>query len=244
MDPLLAEFVGTFILILLGVGVVANVILNGTKGNGGGWIVITTAWALAVFIAVAVAGPFSGAHINPAVSVGLAIAGQFEWAMVLPYCAMQVLGGIAGAAVVWLMHKDHFDISEDKSTKLGVFATAPAIRNYPVNLLSEAVGTFILIFVILFFTPAALGDENATPVGLGSLGAIPVAFLVWGIGLSLGGTTGYAINPARDLGPRLAHWILPISGKGSSDWSYSWVPVIGPLLGAAVAALVFLMLKV
>ncbi|CAM4122110.1 MIP/aquaporin family protein [Gillisia limnaea] len=244
MNPLIAEFIGTFILILLGVGVVANVILKGTKGYGSGWIVITTGWALAVFIAVAVAGPYSGAHINPAVSVGLAIAGLFDWAMVLPYCAMQILGGMAGAAVVWLMHKDHFDLSEDQRIKLGVFATAPAIRNYPVNIISEIVGTFILIFVILFFTPAVLEDQTSTPIGLGTLGALPVAFLVWGIGLSLGGTTGYAINPARDLGPRLAHWILPIKGKGGSDWSYSWVPVVGPLLGSALAAFTFLMLQI
>lgn len=221
----------------------ANVILKGTKGNGGGWIVISTAWALAVFIAVVVAAPYSGAHINPAVSVGLALAGQFEWSKVLPYCAMQFLGAATGSAIVWLMHKDHFDQTPDQPTKLGVFATGPAIRNYPINLFSEVVGTFVLIFVILYFTPAAMGDETGTPVGLGSLGAIPVAFLVWGIGLSLGGTTGYAINPARDLGPRFVHWVLPIDGKGDSDWPYSWVPVVGPLLGAALAALVFVAIQ-
>lgn len=244
MHPLLAEFIGTAILMLLGVGVVANVILKGTKGHGSGWIVITTAWALGVFVAVAVAGPYSGAHINPAVTVGLAIAGQFEWAMVLPYCLVQLLGGTTGAAIVWLMHIDHFNETPDQPTKLGVFATAPAIRNYPVNLINEIVGTFLLIFVILFFTPAALGDQEATPVGLGSLGALPVAFLVWGIGLSLGGTTGYAINPARDLGPRISHWILPIKGKGHSDWAYSWVPVVGPLIGAALAAFCFLIIQI
>lgn len=243
MNPLLAEFIGTAILILLGVGVVANVILKGTKGHGGGWIVITTAWALGVFIAVSVAGPYSGAHINPAVTLGLAVAGQFEWAMVLPYWLMQLLGAATGAAVVWIMNVDHFNNTPEKSTKLGVFATAPAIKNYPLNLISEIVGTFLLIFVILFFTPAALGDENSTPVGLGSLGALPVAFLVWGIGLSLGGTTGYAINPARDLGPRITHWILPIKGKGHSDWEYSWVPVLGPFIGAALAAVSFLLIQ-
>ena len=243
MHELLAEYIGTALLTLLGGGVVANVILKGTKGNGGGWMVISTAWALAVFIAVVVAGPYSGAHINPAVSVGLALAGQFEWSKVLPYSLMQILGAATGASLVWLMHKDHFDITHDQSVKLGVFATAPAIRNYPVNLLSEIIGTFVLIFVILYFTPAVMEDEEATPVGLGSLGAIPVAFLVWGIGLSLGGTTGYAINPARDLGPRLAHWILPIRGKGHCDWAYSWVPVVGPLLGAAIAAFLFLLIQ-
>lgn len=239
MNPLLAEFIGTALLILLGAGVVANVILEGTKGQGGGWIVITTGWALGVFIGVVVAGPHSGAHLNPAVSVGLALAGQFEWANILPYTIMQILGAITGACIVYIMHKDHFDLTPNKDLKLGVFATAPAIRNYPINLFSEIIGTFVLIFVILYFTPAAMGDENNTPVGLGSLGAIPVAFLVWVIGLSLGGTTGYAINPARDLGPRMAHWFLPIKEKGQSDWSYSWVPVIGPFVGAALAALTF-----
>ncbi len=244
MNPLIAEFIGTGLLILIGGGVVANVILEGTKGNGGGWIVITTAWALGVFIGVAVAGPHSGAHLNPAVSVGLAIAGKFEWSKVIPYGIMQMLGASIGAALVWVMYKDHFDLTACQETKLSVFATGPAIRNYPINLVSEIIGTFVLIFVILYFTPAAMEDELKTPVGLGSLGALPVAFLVWGIGLSLGGTTGYAINPARDLGPRIAHWLLPIKGKGTSDWSYSWVPVFGPFLGAAIAALIFVFLKV
>ncbi|MGY5848794.1 MIP/aquaporin family protein [Salegentibacter sp. F14] len=243
MHPYLAEFIGTGLLTLMGVGVVANVILKGTKGNGSGWIVITTAWALGVFAGVVVAGPYSGAHINPAVSLGLAIAGKFDWNQVLPYSLMQMLGAMTGAGLVWLMHKDHFDVTEDKSTKLGVFATAPAIRNYSVNIVSEIVGTFVLLFVILFFTPAELGDSKGTPVGLGSLGAIPVTFLVWGIGLSLGGTTGYAINPARDLGPRITHWLLPIKDKGPSDWSYSWIPIIGPLVGGAVAAIIFLIIQ-
>lgn len=244
MNPLLAEFIGTALLILIGGGVVANVILEGTKGNGGGWMVITTAWALGVFIGVAFAGPHSGAHLNPAVSVGLAIAGKFEWIKVFPYGLMQLLGASVGATLVWLMYKDHFELTMDQATKLGVFATGPAIRNYPSNLISEIVGTFVLIFVILYFTPAAMEDELKTPVGLGSLGALPVAFLVWGIGLSLGGTTGYAINPARDLGPRIAHWLLPIKGKGHSDWAYSWVPVFGPFMGAALAALIFNFLQV
>ncbi len=242
MHPYIAEFIGTALLTLFGVGVVANVILKGTKGYGGGWIVITTGWALGVFAGVVVAGPHSGAHINPAVSMSLAIAGLFEWNQVLPYTVMQMLGAATGAALVWLMHKDHFDATDYKPTKLGVFATAPAIRNYPINLVSEIVGTFVLIFVILFFTPAELGDPSGTPVGLGSLGAIPVTFLVWGIGLSLGGTTGYAINPARDLGPRVAHWLLPIKDKGTSDWAYSWIPIIGPLFGAALAAVIFLII--
>jgi glycerol uptake facilitator protein len=240
MNPLVAEFVGTALLLLIGSGVVANVILEGTKGQGGGWMMITTAWALGVFIGVVVAGPYSGAHLNPAVSIGLAIAGKFEWANVLPYSLMQVLGAGTGAACVWLMYKDHFELTQDTGTKLAVFSTGPSIRNYPVNLVSEVIGTFVLIFVILYFSPAALEDDSHTPVGLGSLSAIPVAFLVWGIGLGLGGTTGYAINPARDFGPRVVHALLPIRGKGPSDWGYSWVPVIGPILGAALAALAFL----
>lgn len=244
MHPLLAEFIGTGLLTLMGTGVVANVILNGTKGQGGGWIVICTAWALGVFIGVVVAGPYSGAHLNPAVSVGLAMAGQFEWSQVLTYSLMQMLGAIMGSSLVWVIHKDHFDVTPDPLTKLSVFATGPAIRNYPINLFSEVIGTFVLIFVILYFTPAAMGDEQGTPVGLGSLGALPVAFLVWGIGLSLGGTTGYAINPARDFGPRVVHWLLPISGKGTSDWAYSWVPVVGPLLGAMIAALLFMFIQI
>jgi glycerol uptake facilitator protein len=244
MNPLLAEFIGTALLILIGGGVVANVILEGTKGYGGGWIVITTAWALGVFIGVAVAGPHSGAHLNPAVSVGLALAGKFEWAKVLPYSILQLAGAATGASLVWLMYKDHFDLTLDKASKLGVFATGPAIRNYPINMVSEVIGTFVLIFVILYFTPAAMEDEMKTPVGLGSLGAVPVAFLVWGIGLSLGGTTGYAINPARDLGPRIAHWLLPIRDKGASDWSYSWVPVVGPFLGAALAAFLYIFIQI
>lgn len=243
MDPLLAEFIGTGLLILMGNGVVANALLQDTKGHGSGWMVITTGWALGVYIGVVVAGPYSGAHINPAVSLGLAIAGQFQWSLVLPYTAAQLLGAAAGAGLVWLMHKDHFDRTPDAGAKLGVFATAPAIRNYPINLVCEVIGTFVLIFVILYFTPATLVDERSTVVGLGSLGALPVALLVWVIGLSLGGTTGYAINPARDLGPRLTHWLLPITGKGHSDWAYSWVPVFGPLLGAALAALAFLAIQ-
>lgn len=242
MHPYLAEFIGTGFLILLGVGVVANVILKDTKGNNSGWMVITTAWALAVFVGVSIAAPYSGAHLNPAVSVGLAMAGQFEWSEVLPYSLMQMLGAIVGASLTWLMYKDHFDITEDQGIKLGVFSNTPAIRNYKSNLLSEVIGTFVLVFVVLHFAPAALEDAVQTPVGLGSLGAIPVAFLVWVIGLSLGGTTGYAINPARDLGPRIAHALLPIKGKGSNDWGYAWVPVLGPLIGGLLAGLAFLLI--
>lgn len=243
MTPFVAEIIGTALLLLLGGGVVANVILQGTKGQNGGWMVITTGWALAVFVGVVVAGPYSGAHINPAVTLALAIAGKFEWGQVLPYVVAQMLGAGLGAALVWVMYRDHFKQTEDPGTKLGVFSTIPAIRNLPSNLFSEVLGTFALVLVILYTTGAELQDPTNTPIGLGSLGAIPVAFLVWVIGLALGGTTGYAINPARDLAPRLVHAVLPIEGKGSSDWSYAWVPVIGPLAGASLAAGLFLVLQ-
>ena len=236
MTAFTAEFIGTFLLILLGCGVVANVILKGTKGHGSGWIVITTGWAFAVYIGVVVAAPYSGAHINPAVSIGLAIAGKFPWAHVPYYIISQVLGAMAGAFVVWLMHKDHFDLTGETGIKLAVFSTAPAIPNTFRNLLSEAVGTFVLVFTVLYFTDATL-SEPETVIGLGSLGALPVALVVWGIGLSLGGTTGYAINPARDLGPRIVHALLPFKNKDSSGWGYSWIPVVGPIAGAGIAAL-------
>lgn len=242
MNEITAEFIGTMFLILLGNGVVANVVLTGTKGNNGGWIVITTAWALAVFVGVVIAAPFSTAHLNPAVSIGLAIAHKFSWAKVPAYVGAQMLGAMAGQTLVWLVYKDHYAVTEDKGAKLATFCTGPAIRKVSSNLISEIIGTFVLIFVIFYFSDAMIG--KSTPIGLGSLGAIPVAFLVWVIGLSLGGTTGYAINPARDLGPRIMHAILPVSNKGSSDWSYSWIPVVGPLIGAALAALAFLWLKI
>ncbi|MDO7743898.1 MAG: aquaporin family protein [Pedobacter sp.] len=241
MTPFIAEFIGTMLLILLGDGVVANVILNETKGKDSGWMVITTAWGLAVFIAVTVAGPYSGAHLNPAVTLGLAIIGKFPWADVPMYISAQFLGGCMGAFLVWVMYLDHFKRTTSQSTILGVFSTIPAIRNYTSNMVSEIVGTFVLIFTIFYITGAEI-TPTKVPVGLGSVGAIPVAFLVWVIGLSLGGTTGYATNPVRDLAPRLMHAILPIKGKGSSDWAYSWVPVLGPLIGSGIAALIYLQL--
>lgn len=241
MTPFVAELIGTALLIALGCGVVANVVLDKTKGQGGGWIVITTAWAFAVYVGVVVAGPYSGAHINPAVTLGLALAGSFDWAEVPAYLLAQLLGAMLGAAVVWITYKDHFDITEDKSLKLVVFSTIPAIRNYSSNLFSEIIGTFILVFTVLFFSDASvLATEEV--IGLGSLGALPVALLVWSIGLSLGGTTGYAINPARDLGPRLVHALFPIKNKGGSDWAYSWVPVVGPFLGGSAAAALYIIL--
>ena len=238
MTPFVAEFLGTALLILLGNGVVANVVLNGTKGNGGGWIAITTAWALAVFVAVVVAGPYSGAHLNPAVTIGLAIVGKFDWAMVPVYMLAQLLGAMTGSLFVWLKYIDHFKATEDKGLKLASFSTGPAIKNNVANLFSEIIGSFVLLFVIFHITSAEIVDTKA-PLGLGSIGAIPVMFLVWAIGLSLGGTTGYAINPVRDLGPRIMHSILPVAGKGSSEWSYAWIPITGPIIGASLGALLF-----
>ncbi|HYG40031.1 MAG TPA: MIP/aquaporin family protein [Cytophagales bacterium] len=243
MSEFSAELIGTMFLILLGNGVVANVVLTGTKGNNGGWIVITTAWALAVFTGVVIAGPYSGAHLNPAVTIGLAIAGKFSWGKVLSFVLAQLIGAMLGSFLVWLIYKDHFAATQDPNLKLAAFSTSPAIKNNFSNLISEVVGTFVLIFVIFHFTEGQLGPEK-TPIGLGSLGAIPVTFLVWVIGLSLGGTTGYAINPVRDLGPRIMHTILPIPDKGKSNWSYAWVPIVGPIIGAAIAAFLFLFFSV
>ena len=242
MSEFTAEFLGTMFLILLGTGVVANVVLKGTKGNNAGWMVITTGWALAVFVGVVVAAPYSGAHLNPAVTLGLAIAGKFSWAKAPLYMAAQILGAIVGSMLMWVVYKHHFNATTDPDAQLAVFSTGPAIQNRIFNLLSEIVGTFVLVFVVFYFTNAEIVDDG-TLIGLGSLGALPVAFLVWAIGLGLGGTTGYAINPARDLGPRIAHALLPIKEKGSSNWKYAWIPVIGPLIGGAVAALLFLLMN-
>jgi glycerol uptake facilitator protein len=241
MTPFIAEIIGTMLMILLGNGVVANVVLTGTKGNNSGWIVITTAWAFAVFVGVVVAGPISGAHLNPIVTLGLAIVGKFAWSQVTSYILAQMIGAMVGAFLVWLSHKDHFAATDDEGGKLACFSTGPAIRNYSSNLISEIIGTFVLIFVIFYLAGpdvhiAAAADAK---IGLGSIGALPVAILVWAIGLSLGGTTGYAINPARDLGPRIIHSLLL---KGTSDWSYAWVPIVGPIIGSSLAAFCYLML--
>jgi len=238
----IAEIIGTMLLILLGNGVVANVVLKGTKGNNSGWIVITTGWALAVFVGVLVAGPYSGAHINPAVTFGLAIAGKISWSIVPEYVGGQMVGAMLGAFLVWLMYKDHFKATDDEPLKLACFSTGPAIRKTFSNLISEIIGTFVLMFVIFYLAGPTIdvtADLDAK-IGLGSIGALPVALLVWVIGLSLGGTTGYAINPARDLGPRIMHAFLPFKGK--SDWGYAWIPVVGPLVGAAIAVFVFQLL--
>jgi glycerol uptake facilitator protein len=241
---MLGEFVGTMLLIVLGDGVVANVLLAKSKGQGSGWMVIATGWGFAVFFGVAVVARVSGAHLNPAVSVGLATAGLFPWASVPGYIVAQMLGALAGAIVVWLAYLPHWKVTEDAELKRAVFCTAPAIRNFPANFLSEVIGTFVLLFGVLAmkgaFEPSPSGAS--IPMNLGALGAIPIAVLVWAIGLSLGGQTGYAINPARDLGPRIAHAILPIPGKAGNDWTYSWIPVAAPLVGGALAAGAYLAL--
>lgn len=243
MTPFIAEILGTMVMILLGNGVVANVNLKGTNGNSSGWIVITTAWAFAVFVGVTIAGPVSGAHLNPVVTLGLALIGKFSWSLVPTYILGEMIGAMLGAFLVWLSHKDHFAATEDEGAKLSCFSTGPAIKNNVSNLLSEAIATFVLIFSIFYIAGPSLNiasDTNAA-IGLGTIGALPVAIVVWAIGLSLGGTTGYAINPARDLGPRIMHAILPI--KGSSNWGYAWIPIVGQIIGASLAAALYLTLN-
>ena len=231
MNNFLFELIGTAFLILLGDGVVANVLLHKTKGNNSGWLVIAFGWAIAVFVGVYISAAQSGAHLNPAVTIGLAVAGKFSWALVPGYIAAQFAGAMIGAFLVWIAYKQHFDETADAGTKLAVFCNSPAIPHITFNLVTEIIGTFALVFGVFFISG---GD-----VKLGALDALPVALLVLGIGLSLGGPTGYAINPARDLGPRIMHFILPIKNKGNSDWHYSWIPVVGPVIGGVLAALVF-----
>jgi len=221
------EILGTAMLLLLGCGVVANVALTKTKGNGGGFLLVNFGWALGVYAGVYVAFP-TGAHLNPAVTLSQLMLGNIDFSHAVAYWAAEMIGAFLGAVVCWLAYKQHFDEEPDPANKLGVFSTGPAIRSVPWNLVTEVIGTFVLIFVILVF--------GGTPTQVGPLA---VALLVLAIGASLGGPTGYAINPARDLGPRIAHFVLPIRGKGSSDWGYSWIPVVGPLVGAAIAVLVY-----
>ena len=232
MSPFLGEFIGTMLLIIMGDGVVANVVLNKTKGNNSGWIVITFGWAMAVFLGVYASTALDGkGHLNPAVTIAMALFTDFDKSLV-PICiAAQFAGAIVGAIIVWLSYKQHFDETHDNNAKLAVFCTSPAIRNVLYNLITEIVGTFILVFGAMAM--------SKPEYKLGALDALPVALLVLSIGLSLGGPTGYAINPARDLGPRIAHFILPIKNKGNSDWGYSWIPVIGPVLGALLAAYLY-----
>lgn len=226
-----AEFFGTLILILFGAGVVANVSLKDSKAKDGGWIVVTAAWGFGVAVAAYITGWVSGAHLNPALTIGLAAIGDFEWALVPGYIVAQILGAMAGAALVFLAFRDHFNITDDPDAKLGIFCTAPAIRNTASNLITEIIGTAILVIGILGIT----SPNNE----MGALGTLLVGILVWAIGLSLGGPTGYAINPARDLGPRIAHALLPIKGKRDGDWGYAWIPVVGPIIGGVIGAFVY-----
>lgn len=247
MNPFLAEIIGTALLILFGNGVVANVCLAKTKGNSSGWIVIAAGWGIAVFIGAFCADSFSGAHLNPAVSVAMLVAGKLTLIKTIEYVTAQMIGAMVGAVLVYLFYQEHFRATEDADAKLACFCTSPNIRNLRQAFLCEAVGTFALLLPIFMMVTPSLKNsvESSDPgpvLGMGTLGLIPVGVLVFGIGLSLGGTTGYAINPARDLGPRLVHALLPIPGKRDSDWEYSWVPVIGPVVGGVVAALVYLVL--
>jgi glycerol uptake facilitator protein len=233
MNAFFAEFFGTAIILVFGGGVVANVLLSKTKGNNSGWIVITFGWAVGVFTGVLIAAPFSGAHLNPAVTLALVIANKFSANLLPMYICAQLLGAMFGSFLVWLAYKKHFDETTDADSKLAVFVTAPNIRSYGYNVLTEAIGTYVLSLAVLYMAKPE--------VGLGALNALPVSIVVLGLGLSMGGPTGYAINPARDFGPRIMHFLLPIHGKRDSDWAYAWVPIVGPFLGASLAALMFLL---
>ncbi|SQC06613.1 glycerol uptake facilitator protein [Clostridium perfringens] len=230
MASLLAELIGTMLLIILGDGVVANVVLKKTKGNSSGWIVITTGWALAVAIPAAIFTSVSGALFNPALTIALAIVGQFTWSQVIPYIIAQLLGAFLGAVVVYITYYNHFEETEDQNSKLGVFCTIPEIEDHKINFLTEFIGTFVLTFAVL-----GIGAQN---IDYG-VKVIIIGCLIWAIGLSLGGPTGYAINPARDFGPRLAHFLLPIPRKGSSKWEYAWIPIVAPIIGAICGSLVY-----
>lgn len=241
MQTLLAEAIGTMLLVLLGDGVVANVVLNRTKGQNGGWIVITVGWGVAVAMAVYAVGRISGAHLNPAVTIGLAVIGSFSWGEVPGYIVAQLIGAFVGGVLVWLAYLPHWKFTADPASKLAVFATGPAVRNTSANFITEVLGTAVLVFGILAIAANAQtlskpGDVDLSFVFSRGLQPLLVGVLVLGIGLSLGGPTGYAINPARDLGPRLAHAILPIPSRGGSDWGYSWIPVVAPIIGGIFGA--------
>jgi glycerol uptake facilitator protein len=244
MTPFLSEFLGTFVLLFLGIGVVANVSLQHTLASGssatGKWILITTAWGFAVFFGVIVSGEYSGAHLNPAVTVGLAAANKFAWSQVPAYILAQFLGAMAGAVMAYLFYKDHIDSTEDEGIIKGCFSTGPAIRNTTNNFISESVGTFMLVFLIFFIASPFLEIDGVEQVqyGIGSMDAFPVGVLVWLIGMALGGTTGYAINPARDLGPRIIYTLLR-GKKAKPDWPYAWIPVFAPLFGGAIAGVLY-----
>lgn len=237
MNVYVFEFIGTAMLILLGNGVVANLVLKNTKGANSGWVGISVAWGIAVFCGVFISADVSGAHLNPAVTIGFAVAGKFNWALVPGYFIAQLLGAMMGNLLVWLTYKKQYDSTTDASAILATFSTSPAVRNPFWNFMTEVIGTFTLVFGVFFIAGGNFANE---PISLGALDALPVALLVMGIGFGLGGPTGYAINPARDLGPRILHMLLPLKHKGKSDWGYAWIPVLGPLVGGSIAALVFL----
>jgi glycerol uptake facilitator protein len=244
METLLAETIGTMVLVLLGDGVVANVLLARSKGHNSGWIVITVGWGVAVAIAVYAVGRISGGHLNPAVTIALASIGSFPWADVPGYIAAQMIGAFLGAALVWLAYLPHWELTPDAGVKLGVFATGPAVNSPIPNVITEIIGTAVLLFGVLAIAANAQtlvrpGDVDLSVVFSRGLQPLLVGILVLGIGLSLGGPTGYAINPARDLGPRLAHAVLPIAGKGGSGWDYAWIPVFAPIVGGILGALMF-----
>jgi glycerol uptake facilitator protein len=231
MTPFLAEFIGTTMMMIIGNGVVANVVLPKTKGNNGGLISIVLGWTLAVFVGVYISSSSSGAHLNPAVTIAFATAGKFDWSLVPMYLLAQLLGSMLGAFLVWMVYKDHFNACENAADQLACFSTGPSIRKLPQNFIVETLATFIFITGIFYLKPA--GSE------IGSFSALPVALLVAGIGFGIGGPTGWAINPARDLGPRIMHFVLPIKGKGPSDWGYAAIPVFGPIVGGILAAIIY-----
>jgi glycerol uptake facilitator protein len=243
MQAYIGEFIGTMILIILGDGVVAGVLLRNSKAENSGWIVITFGWGMAVAVAVYCVGQFSGAHINPAVTIAFAVTGGLPWADVVPYIIAQFLGAFVGAVIVWLAYLPHWPETEDEGLKLGVFCTAPAIYNTPANVITEIIGTFVLVFGVsgIVANAGAVSGQAATVIGSG-INPLLVGLLVLGIGLSLGGPTGYAINPARDLGPRIAHAVLPIAGKGGNDWGYAWIPVVAPVIGGILGAVTWVIL--
>ena len=230
------ELIGTMVMVLMGDGVCACVTLNKSKGQNGGWIVVTIAWGLAVMCGVLIAGPYTGAHLNPAVTLGLAISGFFSWNLVLIYVLGQMIGGLLGGVLVWLFYRNHYDATPDPDAKLGTFCTVPAIRNYRQNLLCEVIATLVLVVTIIAF------NDKGNKAGLAALGPVPVTLLIIALGMSLGGPTGYAMNPARDLSPRIAHAIVPMKNKRDSDWAYAWVPVLGPMIGGTIAGLLGIVL--
>lgn len=240
MEAYIFEIIGTALLILLGNGIVANAVLKDTKGGDAGWVGITIGWAVAVFVGVFVSADISGAHLNPAVTMGLATAGKFAWSLVPGYIIAQFIGAMLGTTLVWLTYKKHYDATEDQGAILSSFANTPAIKSPFWNFMTEFIATFAFVLAIFYIAGGSMADEE---ISLGALDALPVALLVLGIGISLGGPTGYAINPARDLGPRIMHAILPIKGKGSSAWWYAWIPVVGPIAGGILAAFVYCMLE-